>query len=430
MDYFDEVQILRQQRRAFWREESYAECLPSAERLVEMHRQEDNTEGVMYADDAFWLGRAYAQLGRFADAYPYYEAAVRLTIRLKGESVLLADRLTSMAACGSHLKRHGAAVREFEEVVAMRRRIQGETHDDTADSLHNLGNALLDAGRIDEAIQRHQEAMALRTRDCYFHADSLFCLSYAHELQQDYARAEAEAQKALRLRKRAVSDLSHEYIVELLHYAQLCDTAEMYEKSSDAFGAAARLIKKFTSEDHLHYAVTLNAQAESLAKRGEFRRALYNCNKAIRLIRRNLGDYHMICARVLRNLAFLHQQSGDNSRAEKAMADSLRVRAKLVGVTHMDFARDALWLCGLYIERRDYESAQAFLQTTLDTARKKGDDEAFAQLEELFKIYLILCELNCMPTSEGLEASEKLMAFLQKFFDPAESGDDLENDAP
>jgi|GEM_PF-3522970 len=427
MQYFEEINMLRQQRGDLWRSEAYAECVPVAEDTVKLHIRNENIESIEYADDTFWMGRVYAQVGRLEEARTWFEASVPLTarrydasalltVRLREQGTLLADRMTSLGVCYSRMGIHAKAVLTFREVVTVRRHVLGVAHIDTADSLYNLGNACLDAGQLDEAIQYHEEALALRKNDDYAAADSLFCLSHVYQKQQNFERAEAEARKALRLRKRAISDATHEYVVELLQYAQLCDSGEMYDRAADAFGAAGRLIKKLYTEDHLHYAIALNAQAEALAKRGETGRALFNCNKAVRLIRRNLGDYHMICARVLRNLAFLHNQDGHGDRAEKAMSDSLRIRAKLVGVTQMDYSRDVLWLCGLLIEQGNYDRAQVLLQNTLATAREQGDESVLSQMEELFKVYLTLCEMNCTQTEEGRRESERLTAFLKQVF--------------
>jgi len=57
-----------------------------------------------------------------------------------------------------------AAIRWHTEALELRRGHLGDQHRDTIKSLHNLANALVDAGRPEEALQRFHEALQARER--------------------------------------------------------------------------------------------------------------------------------------------------------------------------------------------------------------------------------------------------------------------------
>jgi tetratricopeptide (TPR) repeat protein/mono/diheme cytochrome c family protein len=93
-----------------------------------------------------FLGGAYVEVGRFADAVPHLEAAIRLDATFAGA---YGDLGTALLAQG----------RVPEALVQMRRAAALSPRD--ADLQFNLGNALNRASRIDEAAAAYQRALEL-----------------------------------------------------------------------------------------------------------------------------------------------------------------------------------------------------------------------------------------------------------------------------
>jgi len=413
MLYFDEAVMLRAQIKQFLQDEAYAECLPAAQHLVALHKENQNTQNIDYANDAYVLGFLLERLRKYDLACDAYREAAAGTALYKGRTPQAADRLTNLGACCSRSGKHDEAIQCLTEAYRIRKELLGEAHPETADSLYNLGNACLDAGQTDIAIKHHRAALVLRTGQPETIADSLICLSYAYEAAKNYENAEAHARRALRLRKQSAGELSEAYILEFLYYAGLCDSAGLLEKAAKAYGTAALLIKKHSSETHLHYAATLNKQADIFDKLDDAKRSIFLRTKALRLMRKTMGEYHMVCASNLRRLAFLHKQENNAPRAAQMMADSLRIRERLAGAGQFEYVRDIMWLCGLYIEQADYARAFHVLKDALDAAEARGDNAAFTQMEELFKIYIILNELNRLKEEGQPDANGQLLACLQ-----------------
>ena len=408
--------MLRAQLKEFLQGQAYAECFALAQKLVALHRENGNTQNIGFADDVFTLARVLKRLRKYEDARPLFEESVRLTSEYAGRGPILADRLTSLAVCHARMNAHAEAISGFGEAHAIRLQTLGEKNPDTVDALHNLGNACQDGVRLDDAIRFHKQAYALRKKDAAKAADSLLCMAYAYEAKKDYLLAEETAGKALRLRKRAAGEDAVDYIVETLYRAQLCDAGEDFTKAVRLYALAARLIRRNETEEHPHYAITLNAMADAYTRLGDCRRAIGLRTRALRLVRAGMGELHMVCASSMRILSYLLQKEGRTERAAQMMADSLRVRAKLIGTGQVEYVRDVMWLCGLHMESKRFDRALATLQSAVENARARGEEKAYAQIEELLKVYMLLGEIGRLQTEDDGETGEALMRFLQKFY--------------
>jgi len=416
MLYFDEAAILRSQLVEFLQRKAYVESFSLAQRLVMLHRQNTNTQNMGFADDVYLFARILQYLHKYADARALLEESVLLTAEFTGRSTVLADRLISLAVCHAHLDAHAEAISTFGEAHSIRLQNLGESHPDTTDALFNLGNACLGGGRLDDALRYHKLAFGQRKRDPASAADSLLCMAYVYEAKKDFNTASELAGKALRQRKRAVGEEAPDYIVETLYRAQLCDAGEVFDQSVRLYGIAAKLIRRVNTEEHPHYAITLNAMADAFIRLGDFRRAIGLRTRALRLFRAGMGDMHMVCASSMRVLSFLLHKEGKTERAAQMMADSLRVRETLVGTGQFEYVRDVMWLCGLYIEMKRFDRAFAVLTDAMETARARGEDKSFTQIEELLKVYMLLGEIGRLPMAGEGETGAALLQFLQNFY--------------
>jgi len=420
MQYFDEVSMLRGVVEESLRDEAYAACLPHAQRLVKLHKENENDKNMAFANDLYTLGFVFGKLHRYEHAAECYRDAAKLSAELVGKGAFLASCQTSLGANLSRAGMHDKAIAALTEAYAVRERILGTRHVDTADSMYNLGNAYLDAGKPQDALTWHARAYECRRETPYAAADSLICMAYAYEALEMRQEAIAYTAKALRLRSKLASgengeSILHAYTLELLYFARLCDDAEDYVKAARAFGKAAQLIQQEASENHMHYAITLAKQAEALAQLEQTQKAISVLKRALKLMRRNVGEEHMACAGVLRSLALLLKKEEAVEEAAEMMHASLRIRERLLGAGHYDYISNVMWLCGLFIEAKRYDRAHEVLKDAIDSARQRGEDTALEQMEELFKIYLILSEIQRMKADEQV-SNDQLMAYLQRFF--------------
>jgi tetratricopeptide (TPR) repeat protein len=165
------------------------------------------------ANRAF-LGAAYVEVDRFADAIPHLEAAIRLDSR---SGTIHSDLGTALMGVGrqaeglAHLQRAAAlaprdesiqfnygnalnhASRPAEAAAAYARALA--INPDFPDAHVNLGTLLLEAGRVKEALPHFERAAVLKPTSAVIHSD----LGSALASSGRYADAMGEFQKALAL---------------------------------------------------------------------------------------------------------------------------------------------------------------------------------------------------------------------------------------
>jgi tetratricopeptide (TPR) repeat protein len=104
---------------------------------------------------------------------------------------------------------------------------------------------------------------------------------------------------------------------------------------------------------------TLNDDAVSLYKQGQYDRALVVAKKALEGAERTGGPDHPDVATSLNNLALLYYSQGQYAQAEPLFKRSLAIREKALGPNHPDVAQSLENLAELYKATNRTEEAEA-----------------------------------------------------------------------
>ena len=154
------------------------------------------------ADLANSLGNYLQMVADYAGARPYYEQALAIRRKVLGEEH--PDTATSLDNLGSLLQDMGdnAGARPYyEQALAICRKVLGEEHPDTASSLNNLGSLLHAMGDYAGALPYFEQALAIRRKTLgEEHPDtamSLNNLGYLLQVMGDYAGARLYYEQAL-----------------------------------------------------------------------------------------------------------------------------------------------------------------------------------------------------------------------------------------
>ena len=149
-----------------------------------------------------WLGYYLKQIGDYDAARPYYERA--LAIREKVLGAEHPDTASSLNNLGALLQATGdydAARPYYERALAINEKVLGAEHPDTASSLNNLGFLLQATGDYDAARPYLERALAIREKVLGAeHPDtalSLNNLGFLLDSTGDYAAARPYYERAL-----------------------------------------------------------------------------------------------------------------------------------------------------------------------------------------------------------------------------------------
>ncbi|HVH98391.1 MAG TPA: tetratricopeptide repeat protein [Enhygromyxa sp.] len=108
------------------------------------------------------IGACYAMQGRYDEARPYFQRSVELERARNDSSGELAINLENLAELELLDGDRNRARELFDEAHALRVRLLGDQHPDTARSLIKLGRLELEAGQAAAAREHYERAIALR----------------------------------------------------------------------------------------------------------------------------------------------------------------------------------------------------------------------------------------------------------------------------
>ncbi len=189
---------------------------------------------------------------------------------------------------------------------------------------------LLNAGRVDEAIARLNEATKIDPN----YPRAYLYVGMANGRRQRWAEAEVAYRQALAIRERTLG-LEHPLVAETLnslgvlyYYQGKYDQAELLHRR------ALAIREKVLGPEHLHVAQSLNNLALVYDDAGKYDQAeaLYRRSLAIR--EKALGPDHPLVAESLNNLAMLYQVQGKYDQAERLHRRALGIREKALGPNH------------------------------------------------------------------------------------------------
>lgn len=298
------------------------------------------------------VGRVYRELGLFDEARPPLERSLELRRRLHGEAhPETAESLRELALLDQDVGDYDAAEKHFREALETLQELYGHSHPRVAEILNDLGLLLYEQKRYDEAEPLLREALDL-TRELLPDDD----LRLAHVLNN---------------------------LGLVLHDRGDLDGAErMYRESLS-------LTRKQVGETHPDTASSLNNLAVLLHDRGDLQGAQALHRESLELRRKLYGNHHPAVAVAAYNVARLDHSLGKVEQAEALYREALSISREVLGDEHPYVAIVCHHLGRLLRERGELEEAEARLLEALALERRRtgpASPSVAKILEELAKL--------------------------------------------
>jgi CHAT domain-containing protein/tetratricopeptide (TPR) repeat protein len=238
---------------------------------------------------------------------------------------------------------YARAVEMLDLCVAIRRRLLGETHPDTAASLNNLGGAYLSMG--------------------------------------DYQRAEPNFQGSLKIFRKVYGEEHPQTASSLNNLAELYRSVGLYARAEALYQQSLEICRKALGEEHKLTALCLNNLGQLCGESGSYARAEPLLQQSLAIRRKLLGEVHRDTGTSLNNLACLYEVKGDYARAEPLFLKTLEIDRKTRGSAHPDTGRTLTNIGGLYFEMGDYARAEPYWRETLEHSQNHLSRTFAAQSE-------------------------------------------------
>ena len=246
-------------------------------------------------------------------------------------------------AAGAALRHAGdlrAARPLYEHALAIRERVLGAEHPDTAQSLNNLASLLWVQRELAAARPLHERALVIRERVLGpDHPDT--ALSYNNlglllQAQGEAAAARPLVERALAVRERVLG-------ADHPDTAQSLNNLGVLLRDQGELGAARPLLERayailegVLGPDHPRTLRGLNNLANLLQAQGELVAARRLFERVLALSERVLGPEHHETAVRLNYLATLLRDQGDPAAAKPLFERALAIRERVLGPGHPD----------------------------------------------------------------------------------------------
>jgi CHAT domain-containing protein/tetratricopeptide (TPR) repeat protein len=302
------------------------------------------------------------------------EKALAIRKKVLGEQHV--DTASSLNILGVLLEEQGdyASARPYyEQALAVRKKVLGEQHPDTATSLNNLGLLLYAQGNYASARPYYEQALAIYKKvlgeqhpDTATLLDNLGLLLAA---QGDYASGRPYSEQALAIRKRVLGE-QHPATATSLNNLGLSLQAQGDYASARLYYEQALAIRKKILGEHSDTATSLNNLGVLLRTQGDYASARPYYEQALAISKKVLGEQHPYTAHSLNNLGALLHAEGDYASARPYYEQALAIRKKILGEQHPATAMSLSNLGVLLQAQGDYASTRPYFEQALAIKKK------------------------------------------------------------
>ncbi len=252
------------------------------------------------ADGLTSLGRVLEARGKFDDAIPVLEEAVRLQEARGAQTANVAKGLLALADNHFYAGHYDTAESLYQRSLAITRQVQGEGHPLVADGLISLGAVQVQRGKYKEAERYHRAGLAIIERwygaDDPRTASALTMLARSLVYEGRTSDAMPLLQRALATQERVYGKV-HPKVASALN--ELGNVSVGQEKYDDADAYFARMVD---------------------------------------IYRQVYGDQHYLLGIALANRGSVAMSRKDNVRGEGFFRQALAVYAKSLAPNHLDVA--------------------------------------------------------------------------------------------
>jgi tetratricopeptide (TPR) repeat protein len=229
-----------------------------------------------------------------------------------------------------------------ERALAIREKVLGPEHPDTANSLNNLALLLHDQGDLTAARPLFERALAIgekvRGPEHPYIATDLNNLAILLQAQGDLAGARPLYERALAIREKMLGPEYPDTATSLNGLAFLLQAQGDLAGARPLYERALAISEKVPGPEHPHTTISLYNLARLLQTRGDLARARPLSERALAICEKVLGPERPNTATSLSILASVLQAQGDLAGARPLKERARAIREKVQGPEHPDTA--------------------------------------------------------------------------------------------
>jgi serine/threonine-protein kinase len=286
------------------------------------------------------IGRVYNNLGLFDRAVPMLRRSLEQRRALYGaRHPLVAQTLDDLGEALMKQDKLTEAEAKLREALEQRRALFADRNAATAESIDHLAEVLVERDQLDAAEPLYREALVARSA-LFGDQDALTAQSLNHLglllwRKGKYDEAEPLYRQALAIQEKRLGP-DHPETAETVHnLAQTQYSRGKLDESEALFRRALAAKRKTLGKAHPSVTVNMNNLAVLLARgKGELVESEALAREALALDRQIFGERHGYVAASLDNLASILKLKGDFAAATPIYRQALEINRSLLGPEH------------------------------------------------------------------------------------------------
>jgi tetratricopeptide (TPR) repeat protein len=343
----------------------YRQARPLLERAVSTRRKLLDSDPVTNSESLNHLGDLLTLQAEFAVAERTYRESIATLRRQPTTNAQQAALARSLHGLGMALSNQGKipeAEEQLRAALAIQRGLFGEVNGEVGRTLEDLGQVLDQRGDLKAAIPIMQSALAIQRQ---LHgsephpdlAEAINNLAVEYEEEGNHEAAEKLLREGLAMNRRLLGDKHKELATGLSNLAFVLQEKGDLTRAEATFEQALAMQRDLFGNVHPDVAMTLSNLAYVYSALNDTRRELAAQRESLAIYRQLFPGDHPDVARVSNQLGFFLTEAGRYAEAEPYVRESLEMRRRLLGNDHPDVASSLTSLAMLQVATRKYSDA-------------------------------------------------------------------------
>jgi len=286
----------------------------------------------------------------------------------------------SLADLYRTLSRYGEATPLQEHALATRRRVLGDRHPDTMDSIGFMGRLLQLQGKPSLAEPYFREALdsqrAVLGDD---HPATLNSMQYMGRLLQDLGRleeAEPYLREAMERSRRILGEDNPDTDNSINSMGLLLEAMGRAAEAEPLLKEAMEIARRVKGEDHRDTITAISNYGYLLQRQGKFSEAERYSREAMEKSRRALGEEHWITLNCVNNVAHLLEMQGTDAEAEPLYRECMERGRRTLGEEHPVTLRAVANLGNNLRAQGRLDEAAVYLHDAMETRRRVAGEDS------------------------------------------------------
>ncbi|KAJ4864449.1 tetratricopeptide repeat domain-containing protein [Trichoderma breve] len=280
---------------------------------------------------------------------------------------------------------------------------------DTSELLSRASGYLYDRGRWREKEAVDQRTLELRRKvlgERHPHTlESIASLAAAYHYQGQHEKAKARYKEAMDLRQQTLGEKHPDTLRAMTLLGQVYQSHGQYKEAEALYKKALPLQREVLGEKHTHTLESLASISAVYHYQGDYAKAKPLKMEALAIQREVLGEKHPSVLWNIGSLAATCQSLGQYKEAKALYQETLDLRRETLGENHPDTLRSITQLGAIYHDLRKYKLAEALAKEALDLEQKMLGEE---------HPYTLQSKHNLAVALRSRGNSDKALSFMQE----------------